>query len=635
MVTRDSSETALHRLSELWQQEKLAARQRERELRDKTPFPERVRRGLALDDLRYEETVAEGGGRCQLWFSTERDGGFDGVQIRTGDLVVLFSGRHERRQSGVVGARSKARLSVVVDGDYDAFVEQSGIRLDLEPSEVTFERGQAAIAAFLEDESLRDVRELFFGAKLPSFGTEPEMMIFDAGLNDSQRQAVALAMRAAQVALIHGPPGTGKTRTLVEVVRQQLFAGRRVLVTAASNAAVDHLTRQLIAAKQKPLRLGHSARVAPDLQGHTLEAKMEKIADYRMARRWQAEARALREQYHNRKSRGGNHSRGSGRALLAQANQLNADARRSLRHARSRVLSRADIVCTTAAGADSTLLGNATFDVVVLDEATQAADPIALAALQRAPISVLAGDPCQLPPTIVDPDAARRGLASTLFERASRSFPKQATHLLTVQYRMPEALLRFPSESMYEGRLVADESVAHQSLDDLEGVAEDPERTSPWLFLDSAGMGWEEQVEPESLSTFNAGQAERTAVEVRRLLDRGLPAKDIAAITPYGAQVRLLKNLLSDAVEAGLEIGSVDGFQGREKEAVVVDLVRSNDTGTLGFLDDVRRTNVAITRAKRHLVIIGDGSTLASHDYYNRLLAAAERDGAWRSTHEV
>ncbi len=635
MVTTASAEAALHQLAELWQLEKLAARQQERELRDARPFAERVRRGLALRSLRYEETVAEGGGRCQLWFGSEREGEFDGVQIKTGDLVVLWSGAHDRRQSGVVGARNKSRLSIVVDADYDSFVEKGDVRLDLEPSEVTFERGEAAIAAFLADESLHPVRELFFGDASPSFGPEPKLMIFDSGLNDSQRQAVSLAMRAKQVALIHGPPGTGKTRTLVEVVRQQLFAGRRILVTAASNAAVDHLTRQLIAAKQKPLRLGHSARVAEDLRAHTAEAKMEKLADYRMARRWQAEARALREQFHNRKARGGGGSRGSGRALLAQANQLNADARRSLRHARSRVLARADIVCTTAAGADSKLLGNATFDVVVLDEATQAADPIALAALQRAPISVLAGDPRQLPPTVVDAEAARRGLASTLFERASRRFPSQATHLLTVQYRMSEALLRFPSESMYEGRLIADASVARRTLEELEGVMPDAERSSSWLFLDSSGMGWEEQVEPESQSTFNTAQAERTAAEVRRLLERGLPATEIAAITPYGAQVRLLRRLLADAVEAGLEIGSVDGFQGREKEAVVVDLVRSNDSATLGFLGDVRRTNVALTRAKRYLVIIGDGSTLASHEYYDQLLAAAQRDGVWRSTHEA
>ncbi len=631
-MTTVPSEVALQLLAHLWQQERLAVRRQERELRDARPFAERIRRGLALKGLRYEETVAEGGGRCQLWFASERELDGDVAQIKVGDPVVLWCAGQERRQSGVVGARNPTRLSVVVDADYDAFVESTAVCLDLEPSEVTFDRGDAALRAFLEDESLRPTRELFFGEANPSFGAEPELMIFDSGLNASQRQAVELAMRAKQVALIHGPPGTGKTRTLVEVIRQQLFAGRRILVTAASNAAVDHLTRQLIAARQEPLRLGHSSRIAEDLRGYTSEAKMEKLADTRMARRWQAEARALREQFHNRTTRDGG-GRGSGRALLAQANQLSADARRSLRHARARVLARADIVCTTAAGADSKLLGSATFDVVVLDEATQAADPIALAALQRAPISILAGDPCQLPPTIVDADAARRGLSSTLFERASHRFPAEATHLLDVQYRMSEALLRFPSDSMYGGRLVADASVAHRSLEDLDGVSPDAERSSPWLFLDSSGMGWEEQVEEESLSTFNADQAHRTAAEVRRLLERGVPAADIAAITPYGAQVRLLRRLLADGVAAGLEIGSVDGFQGREKEAVIVDLVRSNDSGTLGFLEDVRRTNVAITRAKRYLVIIGDGSTLARHEYYDRLLIAAQRSGVWRSTH--
>jgi superfamily I DNA and/or RNA helicase len=200
---------------------------------------------------------------------------------------------------------------------------------------------------------------------------------------------------------------------------------------------------------------------------------------------------------------------------------------------------------------------------------------------------------------------------------------------------MHAALMQFPSESMYQGRLVADASVATRRLEELPGVRADSARSGPWVFVDTAGCGWEEQVESETLSTFNPQQAERTAFEVRRLLERGVSASDIAAITPYGAQVRGLRKLLADAVAEGLEIGTVDGFQGREKEAVIVDLVRSNETGTLGFLNDVRRTNVALTRAKRFLLVLGDGVTLGGHDYYRKLLHAAERDGAWESAYAL
>ncbi len=628
-VVGSSSEQALTRVADLWQQERLAVRRQTQELRDTLAFPERVRRGLALANLRYENTEAAGGQHCQLWFHLERPGALDGAQIGVGDPVVLWSAARTARQTGVVGRTGTTRISVVVDHGYAAFVEDDAIQLDLEPDEATFDRGEAALRRFSTDSKLATLRELLFGDAEPSFGPRPELQVKDERLNQSQREAVSLALAAEQVALIHGPPGTGKTRTLVEVVRQHLALGKSVLVTAASNTAVDHLTRQLIALGVKPLRLGHPTRVAEDLRERTLETLMQATEEYRLARQWQHEARALHERHHKQKAR-------SARTLprsdwRIRANQLNADARRSLKEARAKVLRRTRVVCTTAAGTDSKLIGDTLYDVVILDEATQAPDPIALAALCRGKRAVLAGDPCQLPPTVVDGEAARAGLASTLFERASRRWSAGATHMLTVQYRMHALLMSFPSASMYHGRLEADPNVAARQLDDLPGVAPDPARRAPWTLVDTSGTGWEEGLEPESRSTFNRELAERTAGEVRRLLDRGVSAADIAAITPYGAQVRLLRGLLRDALAQGLEIGTVDGFQGREKEAVVVDLVRSNAEGALGFLNDIRRTNVALTRAKRCLVVVCDGSTLGQHPYYRALVEAAEAAGVWES----
>lgn len=624
-----SSEQALTRLAELWQQERLAVRRQTQELRDALALPERIKRGLALENLRYENTEAAGGQHCQLWFQLERAGALDGAQIGVGDPVVLWSLDRPVRQAGVVGRTEATRISVVVDHGYAPFVEEDAIQLDLEPDEVTFDRGRTALQRFLTDPKLEARRELLFGADEPRFGPRPELQVKDDRLNHSQRAAVGFALAAEQVALIHGPPGTGKTRTLVEVVRQHLALGNSVLVTAASNTAVDHLTRQLLVAGVKPLRLGHPTRVAEDLRARTLETLMQATEEYRLARQWQHEARTLHDRHHKQKAR-------SSRTLQrsdwwARANQLNADARRSLKEARAKVLRRTRVVCTTAAGTDSKLLGDDLYDVVILDEATQAPDPIALAALCRGKRAVLAGDPCQLPPTVVDAEAARAGLGSTLFERASRRWSAEATHMLTVQYRMHAMLMSFPSESMYQRRLEADPSVAGRQLVDLPGVAPDPARRAPWTLVDTSGTGWDEAIDPESRSTFNRELAERTAGEVRRLLARGVNAADIAAITPYAAQVRLLRALLRDALAQGLEIGTVDGFQGREKEAVVVDLVRSNSEGALGFLNDIRRTNVALTRAKRCLVVVCDGSTLGQHAYYRALVEAAEAAGVWES----
>ena len=203
--------------------------------------------------------------------------------------------------------------------------------------------------------------------------------------------------------------------------------------------------------------------------------------------------------------------------------------------------------------------------------------------------------------------------------------------MLHVQYRMHEALMRFPSESMYEGKLRAAACVARHTLCGLPDVQADPLRPAPWHFVDCSGKGFVEQRSEDDPSTSNQGQADRTACEVRRLLSRGVAPHQIAVITPYVAQARRLRDALREATADGLEIGTVDGFQGREKEAVVVDLVRSNDDGEIGFLADTRRMNVAVTRARRFLLVVGDSATLAHNEYYGRFMDAAEQSGAYLS----
>jgi predicted DNA helicase len=319
------------------------------------------------------------------------------------------------------------------------------------------------------------------------------------------------------------------------------------------------------------------------------------------------------------------------RDAMSEASRLMRDARKQLDGVQERLLSRTMVICATAAGADTRSLGGLRFDRVVLDEATQAPDPMALVALSRAPKATLAGDPKQLPPTVIDPDAEREGLGTTFFERlAANASAGELVTVLDVQHRMHEALMRFPSDTLYGGALVAHPSVASHMLEDL-GVAADPLRPGPLVFIDSAGKGWVEEKREDDPSTENSGQAERVAKEARRLIGRGLSLAQLAIITPYHAQVLRLRDLLAPEVRAGLEVGSVDGFQGREKEAVIVDLVRSNDAAEIGFLADVRRMNVAITRARRLLIVIGDSATIGSHPFYRAFLDRAEALGGWIS----
>ena len=219
----------------------------------------------------------------------------------------------------------------------------------------------------------------------------------------------------------------------------------------------------------------------------------------------------------------------------------------------------------------------------------------------------------------------------TIFERLEAAKKGDLLRLLVVQHRMHEAIMAFPSASMYDGRLIAAPEVARHRLEEIPGVIADPLRPAPWHFIDASGKGWTEERSGDDPSTCNPGEAERVVAEARRLLSRGLSPSDLAIITPYDAQVRLLREALREERADGLEIGSVDGFQGREKEAIIVDLVRSNDANDIGFLADTRRMNVALTRARRFLLVIGDAGTLAGHRYYDAFLDAAQKSQAWIS----
>lgn len=651
----EAAKARLELLARLWRREREASRERTARDRRELPLAERVARGVAARDLVLQETDAAPGGRIVAWLVPNRrpaanrrrlasDAGGGPPSVRTNELELLRAGSgdpvrlwREKPEgpdaiAGVVSRKREGRIAVMVDADALDALDAGPLNLDRDDPEVTFDRGDAAIVRFRDAKAGSDearLRDAMLGARAPRYAERKDLRFLDAALNDPQREAIAHAMSASEVALVHGPPGTGKTRTLVEVVRQSIARGERVLVTAASNAAVDNLSAQLVETNVPVVRIGHPARVSPAMEARTLDALLEASGAFALARQWHSEAIDRKRRARMRLDRGQirHHEL---RDELREANALHRDARQHLAGAQDAILSGAKVIAATAAGADSSLLGDLRFDLVVLDEATQAPDPLALVALARGTRAVLAGDPCQLPPTVIDPGASREGLGETIFERLADSRP-ETCRMLVVQHRMHEALMAFPSASMYGGRLVAHASVARHRLEDLPGVGADPERPGPWHLLDASGRGWGEERGADDPSTRNPGLAARVAEEARRVLARGLPPADLAIISMYDAQVRLLRDLLAPEVSAGLEIGSVDGFQGREKEAVIVDLVRSNDEGEIGFLADTRRMNVALTRARRWLLVAGDGATLGGHPFYRAFLEHAEKSGAWLS----
>jgi superfamily I DNA and/or RNA helicase len=478
---------------------------------------------------------------------------------------------------------------------------------------------------------LAELRAVLLGEAEPGFEGDGEIGFLDPALNDSQREAVRLALAARDLAIIHGPPGTGKTTTVVELVRQAVRAGQRVLVCAPSNLAVDNLLEKLLAWGEKAVRLGHPARVLPQLREHTLDLMVEQHPDMRQARRLVKDAFALFRQAS--KFTRAKPEPGYRRDLRQEARALLADARKLENQALERILDETPILCSTTTALDSEVIGQRRFDLVVIDEACQSTEPGCWIPLLRADRVVLAGDHCQLPPTILSADAARQGFGISLLERLAGRFGEQVTRLLTIQYRMHEHIMDFSSREFYEGRLQADDTVRRHLLRDLPGVTltAGPLGENPVEFIDTAGAGLDEEKEPDGESRLNPGEADLVARKVRALVEMGVRPEDIAVIAPYAAQVRRLRQQLA---LQGLEIDSVDGFQGREKEVVVLSLVRSNSDGEIGFLADVRRTNVALTRARRKLLVIGDSATLSVLPFYQRLFEYFEAIGAYRTVWE-
>jgi hypothetical protein len=626
-------EDHFQRLGRLLDLESRAETQRAAEQARRLTPQQAQQSGNALVDLVVADEQAGLGGRYLVQLGRRGQAALPWTRLDVGSPVVLspHAARVEQSHRGVVCERDERSISVALDRLPEDLGEHDAWRLDLSFDEVAIQRQRVALqqAGQARGDRFAILRDVLVGTRKPEIGVDPTVRPLDASLNAVQREAVQLAMSARDVGLIHGPPGTGKTRVAVEVIRQAVRRGRRVLACAPSNLAVDNVFGRLLDFGERAVRLGHPARVLPELRAHTLDLLVERHRDVQLARKLVKQAVALFRE-------AGRHTRatpkpGQRRQLREDAKSLLADARRLEMQAVESILGSASVLCATTTALDSQILGTRRFDLAVIDEACQSTEPGCWIPLLRCDRVVLAGDHRQLPPTVVSQDAAAQGFGVSLFERLMTLYGPDIARRLTVQYRMHESIMEFSSAEFYESQLEADPSVAGHLLAGLPGVAAAPLAQSALQFVDTAGANFDEELEPDGESRLNRQEAELVRRKVQELLDAGLSAVDVAVIAPYAAQVRLLRERLA---MPGLEIDSVDGFQGREKEAVVISLVRSNPKGEIGFLGDLRRMNVAMTRAKRKLVVVGDSATLARHPFYQRMIEYFERQGAYRTVWE-
>ena len=568
-----------------------------------------------------------------------------------GDLPSLNGVITSVRRNKLLLATSKEELP---DWLFDANKLGGKLGIDLTFDEVSYREMEHALSEVMRarDNRLAELRDVLLGARQASFRAhKADDLFYPSPLNDSQLAAVRHVITAQDVAIIHGPPGTGKTTTLVQAILETIRRERRVLVCAPSNTAVDLLTEKLAERGVNVIRMGNPSRVSDLLLQHTLDARVMAHSSY-------AKMRAMREtaaQHRNTASQSADvHARQFGfegrehlRLLRDEARTLSQAADDLERFITEDVLESVQVITSTLVGASNRNIRHLSFDTVFIDEAAQALEPGCWIAIAKGQRVVLAGDHHQLPPTVKSEKAAREGLRETLFEKCIKRQPTTA-RMLTVQYRMHEQIMAFSSERFYGGQLEAHLSVRYAGLDAYdESFAPD----LPVEFLDTAGLGFLEITIPESRSTANPEEADLLLKRLAQLLQLLEPYDQaeheqnhdqdrltIGVIAPYRAQINYLKDAieenddLNDLLKHGmLSVGTVDSFQGQERDIIAISLTRSNNHGEIGFLSDIRRMNVGMTRAKRKLLLVGDSSTLSSNAFFVDLLAYVKRIGGYRS----
>jgi ATP-dependent RNA/DNA helicase IGHMBP2 len=553
--------------------------------------------------------------------------------MQSGRPVVFFSQLSEEyRVQGVVNycKESEMAISLNVDEIPDWF-DDGKLGVQLLFDETSYRSMDEAMKEVCSPSHprLKELVEVIYGIRTARF-SEREAFTYHA-LNTSQNNAASCIASAQDISIIHGPPGTGKTTALVQSVLRTLRDERQVLVCAPSNTAVDLLVDKLAAEGADVVRLGHPARITEDMLCHTLDAKTARHIHFQELKSLRKRAEEIHKQAGKYKRQFGQRERDERRMLQKEARSLRSEAEHLAFYITSDIISASQVIACTLTGAASLIMRGRRFGTVFIDEAAQALEPACWIPIIKAQRVIMAGDHKQLPPTVKSEKAARAGLSRTLFEKAAEL--SGTANLLVEQYRMNAAIMKFSSSQMYGGKLFANESVADWLVfpGDL-----------PVEFIDTAGCGFDEKQDPETLSFSNPDEAkivyEHALAYFADMASHSAASfESAAAVSPYRGQVAELAAIFEDtSFLAGgkFSVATIDSFQGQERDVVYISLTRSNSRGEIGFLADTRRMNVAITRAKKKLVVIGDSSTVCSNPFYDAFVEYASSIGGYRSAYE-
>jgi ATP-dependent RNA/DNA helicase IGHMBP2 len=534
-----------------------------------------------------------------------------GHQFRFGSSVALFSNHDSNdRVNGTISYIGGDRMKVtLLTEELPDWASDGKLGIDLLFDAYSYDEMRDALKQAEKTDS--QLVRVLTGVEEPGFTPTPYQ---NENLNTSQQAAVKNILGAHELAIVHGPPGTGKTTTLVAAINALIKNGEsQILVVAPSNTAVDLLSEKLAETGLNVLRIGNPVRVTERLQKLTLDSRTAEHSQIKEVRKLKKMAAEFKNMAHKYKRSFGKAEREQRKALFDEAHRIMRDVAKIEEFVNEDVISKAQVITATLVGADHYTIKKLTFKTVVMDEAGQALEPAAWIPILKAQRVIFAGDHLQLPPTI---KSQQSGLSITLLEKSVALHPEAVT-LLEEQYRMNTRIMGFSSLKFYNSRLIAHPLVANRLLNPGD---------KPFTFIDSAGAGYEEQA--EGTSTANPEEA---AFIVRHIAAIDYAASSVAVIAPYKEQVNLLKSLLAGTA---VEVNTVDGFQGQERDVIYISLTRSNSEGTIGFLNDYRRMNVAMTRARLKLVLVGDSATLAQTPFYADLIAYAEGLGGYESVWE-
>ncbi len=563
-------------------------------------------------------------------------------QFSSGKNVSLFSNQSDETLeiTGTIKSVSKNTLRLVIHSDeLPDWCYDGKLGLNIQFDDNSYLEMQRALDVVIDAKNNRiaELREMIEGSLPISFGKPNEDLLIPQ-LNLSQNRAVRHVLSVNDIGVVHGPPGTGKTTSLVQAIRLTLQTESQVLVCAPTNSAVDLLTEKLTELGIDVLRLGHPARMADELLQSSVDGKIASSPYYKDIKNLRRNA----EEYFRM---AGKYKRVFGKEDAQQRAAFYTEAKNCIKEARlledfvvEELFKNAQVICCTPVTSTHRALNRKRFNTLFFDEASQALEPMVWIPLLKCRRLILSGDHFQLPPVVKSLEAKKGGLDQTLLDRCIDL--KDAVVLLNRQYRMSSAIMGFSNQYFYNNELIADESVAAHSLinDESSYLSKSIE------FIDTAGCSFDEIQNPETLSHFNPKEGEILFQHLQQLLvdysvNVDLPALDIGIISPYKEQREWLKENLSHmeldkSKLHSLSIKTIDGFQGEERDVIYISLVRSNDQHEIGFLSDLRRMNVAITRARKKLVVIGDSATVGSSPFYQSFLEYCEKNGLYRTAWE-